>query len=189
MKTTTDCQRHEFLPPVERHERTRRTPSTGYLLVMVHCWLVMIFFGGLLSVTVILYPNIFHDVPRSLEAAMTFAVARHPRDYFVPLGLACQLSGVASVVFGGRVKSMRYRVLASMFVLLIGEVVFSMLFFWPRNRVMFIEGPAVHSATELRRTAHEFQLGHWCRVALSGVAATLSFIAFLQCYEGRISSR
>jgi BON domain len=140
-------------------------------------------------VTVILYPNIFHDVPRSLEATMAFAVARRPSDYFAPLGLACELSGVASVVFGGRPKSMRYWVLASMFVLLVGEIFFSMVFFWPRNRVMFIEGPAVHSAAQLRQTAHEFQLGHWYRVVLSAVAAALSFIGFLTCYRDRISSR
>jgi len=71
-------------------------------------------------------------------------------------------------------------------VLIVGEFVFSALFFWPRNTIMFVEGPAVHSSVELRQTAQEFQVGHWFRVALSGAAAVTSFIGFLNFYQYRI---
>ena len=33
------------------------------------------------------------------------------------------------------------------------EFLFSVLFFWPRNEIMFVEGTAVHSAEALRQTA------------------------------------
>lgn len=188
MKTTADRQRPEYSPPGARHGPTRRISSTTFPLVMTHSWLVMIFFGGLLSETVIIYPNVFHDVPRSLEVTMAFAVATRPSDYFAPLGVVCELTGVGSLLLGWRLKSMRYWLLGSILILLVGEAFFSMVFFWSRNRVMFVEGPALHSVAELRRMAHEFQLGHWFRVALSAAAATLSFIGVLKCYRDRISS-
>jgi uncharacterized membrane protein len=149
----------------------------------------MMFFGGLLSETLILYPNIFHDVPRSLEVTMAFAVARRPSDYFAPLGVVCVLTGVGALLCGWRVTSMRYWVVGSVVLLVVGEMFFSMVFFWPRNRAMFVERLGVHSAAELRQIATEFQLGHWFRVALSAVAATLSFIGFLRFYQYRISAR
>ena len=44
-----------------------------FAFVLAHAWVLMIFFGALVFDTLIVYPNTFHDVPRSLETAMAFA--------------------------------------------------------------------------------------------------------------------
>ena len=41
-----------------------KTPLITFAIILTHLWVLMIFFGGLFE-TFILYPNIFHDVPRS----------------------------------------------------------------------------------------------------------------------------
>src|SRR5262245_51944113 len=124
--------------------------------VLAHTWLLISFLGGILSVTFILYPNIFHDVPRSLETTMTFAAVRGPSDFFALVGLLALLAGAGFLVLGRGVPSARYWILGSMILFLVGEIVFSMAFFWPRNTIMFVEGPAVHSVARLRRAAQEF---------------------------------
>jgi hypothetical protein len=61
-----------------------------------------------------------------------------------------------------------------------GEGLFSILFFWPRNEIMFIEGPAVRSAAFLRDTARQSQAMHWGRVGFNAAAAAFAFAAFLK---------
>ena len=36
-----------------------------FTFMLTHLWVLMSFFGGLLFEMLILYPNVFHDVPRS----------------------------------------------------------------------------------------------------------------------------
>src|SRR3712207_6959188 len=37
----------------------------------------------------------------------------------------------------------------------------SILYFWPRNEIMFVEGLEDHSAEYLKQVAHEFETWHW----------------------------
>jgi len=67
-----------------------------------------------------------------------------PHDFFPKLGFMTWLSGAASLLVGWRVRSARYWILASV-AMIVAEGLFSMAFFWPRNTIMFIEGPAMHS--------------------------------------------
>ena len=55
-----------------------------------------------------------------------------------------------------------------------------MVFFWPRNTIMFTEGTAVHSVAFLKQTAREFEVGHWIRFALGAAAAATSFMGLLK---------
>jgi hypothetical protein len=158
-------------------------------LILIYLWALMIFLGGILCVTFILYPNIFHDVPRSLETTMAFAVVRGPSDFFAPVGMLAMLTGIGFLILGWRVKSARCWILGSLLVFVLGEMVFSMAYFWSRNTIMFVEGSKIHSVAYLKQTAHEFQTGHWLRLAMSACAATLSFIGFLEFYRHRITSR
>jgi hypothetical protein len=95
------------------------------------------------------------------------------------------VTGAASLILGWRIQSARYWILGSL-LMIIGEGLASMAFFWPRNTIMFIEGTAVHSAEFLRQTAQEFQDLHWLRFAFNAVGSVLIFTGFLQVYRQRI---
>src|SRR5215218_1929704 len=160
-----------------------------FVFVLAHAWVLMIFFGALVFDTLIIYPNVFYDVPRSLDTAMAFAVVRGPSDFFPPVGTLALLTGIGTLILGWRVKSARYWILGSVTVILVGEFLLSAVFFWPRNTIMFEEGTAVHSVAYLKQTAREFQTGHWLRLAMSAVASALSFVGFLKFYRHRITSQ
>jgi uncharacterized membrane protein len=81
------------------------------------------------------------------------------------------------------VTTARYWLLGSLIIILVGEFLFSAVFFWPRNTIMFEEGTAIHSAAYLQQIAQEFQIGHWLRVALSAAASALAFVGFLKFYR------
>ena len=73
------------------------------------------------------------------------------------------MTGAGALILGWRVESARHWILFSL-LMIVGEGLFSVAFFWPRNEIMFIEETAVHSAEFLRQTASEFQTLHWARV-------------------------
>jgi hypothetical protein len=169
-------------------EQTMKRQYITFPFVLAHAWVLMIFFGALVFDTLIVYPNTFHDVPRSLERAMAFATVRGPGDFFPPLGFASWITGIGSLILSWRIKPARYWVLASL-VVIACEGLFSMAFFWPRNTIMFTEGTAIHSVAFLKQTAREFEVGHWIRFALGAAAAATSFTGFLKFYRYRILSR
>ncbi|MEU5841764.1 DUF1772 domain-containing protein [Rhodococcus sp. NPDC047139] len=143
--------------------------STAYSCV------ALIAFGGILAETIILYPNVFHDPPGSLDLAVRFFSQTGPADFFPPMGALTVVLGLVALVAVRRDRVARRWVAASVTVLLLGEFAFSALYFWPRNTIMFDEGIAVHSADTLRRVAAEFENGHRIRLAMSAVTATLAF--------------
>jgi hypothetical protein len=102
------------------------------------------------------------------------------------MGAATVVAAVASSLMLWRVRTARWWVAGSLATLLVGEFLFSALYFWPRNDIMFEEGAAVHSAEFLRQTAVEFETGHWFRLAFSAVTATLAFIGFLRYHRARV---
>ena len=75
-----------------------KKPQVTFAFVLAHAWVLMIFFGALVFDTLIVYPNTFHDVPRSLERAMAFATVRGPGDFFPPLGFASWITGIGSLM-------------------------------------------------------------------------------------------
>jgi hypothetical protein len=161
----------------------------AFAFSLTQLWVVMILFGAILCETLMIYPNIFHDIPRSFEIGMKFMVVRGPHDFFPPIGMLAMLTGIGSLILNWRVKSARYWILGSMMIIFVGEFLFSMAYFWPRNTIMFEEGTAVHSVAFLKQTAEEFQTGHWLRVAGCAAASALSFMGFLKIYRFRITSQ
>jgi uncharacterized membrane protein len=147
----------------------------------------MTLFGAIVFETLIIYPNIFHDIPRSFETAIAFMVVKGPHDFFPPVGMGILILGILTTLLGWHVKAARYWILGSVIIIIVGEFLFSMFFFWPRNTIMFVEGTAVHSVAYLKQTAQEFQTGHWLRLAMSAAASILSFIGFLKFYRHRIT--
>ena len=160
----------------------------AFAVILTYLWVMMILLGSIVLETFMVYPNIFHDVPRSLETAMEFMVIRGPGDFFPTLGLLSWLTGIGALILGWHVKSARYWILGSL-IMIVCEGLFSMAFFWPRNTIMFEEGTAVHSVAYVKQTAQEFQTGHWLRVAMSAAASALSFIGFLKFYRHGITSQ
>jgi hypothetical protein len=159
--------------------------KAGSALVVTYHWVLMIFLGAITFETLVLYPNIFRDAPSSLEAAVDF-MKIGPGDFFPPVGMLLLATGAGAVILSWRVKTARYWLLTSVLIILFGEFLFSAIFFWPRNTIMFIEGPAVHSPEVLKQTAQEFEALHWVRLALCLPASVFSQVGLLRYYRRQV---
>jgi hypothetical protein len=148
----------------------------------VYLWVMWILLGSIVLETFMIYPNIFRDVPSSLEEALRFMSVRAPGDFFPPLGLVSWVSGAASALLAWKVKDARYFVVSSVLLIVLDGAI-SMAFAWPRNATMFVEGKSVHSAEALRQTAREFQMLHWARLMLSAAASAVLFAGYLRFYR------
>lgn len=157
---------------------SRPTPTTIVLVAIV--WTAMLSFGGVAAETVMLYPNIFGDAPASLERAREFLVAGGPGDYFPPLGASVVVTGLVAVALTWRDAGLRWWVAAAVAVFVACEFLFSVLFFWPRNEIMFVDPVGTHTPEYLRQVAGEFVAGHRVRLAGGGVTAVLAFVALLR---------
>lgn len=155
----------------------RRAASAA---TVAFAWVATFGFGALASETLLLYPNIFADVPRSLVGALEFMSVTAPSDVLPPLGMATVVTAVAAVALTLHRRAVRRWTLGAALTLLLGEFLFSAVWFWPRNTIMFVEGPAMHDAAYLQQVATEFQTGHWVRVAMGAATAVLAFAGMLR---------
>jgi hypothetical protein len=155
------------------------------IFIVAYLWIMMILLGSIVIETFLIYPNVFYDPPRSLEVALAFMRVRAPSDFFPPLGFASWVTGAAAMAASWRTRSARYWIAASV-AMIVSEGLFSIVFFWPRNTIMFVEGPAVHAADVLRQTAREFQSLHWGRVAFNAAGAAFIFVGFLKFYRAHV---
>lgn len=166
-----------------------KKPFIGLGFSLIHLWILIILFGAILFETWILYPNIFHDIPRSFEIGMQFMVVKGPHDFFPPFGMLSLVIGICSLILNWSLTPVRYWILGSILIVVSVDFLLSVVYFWPRNTMMFEEGTAIHSVAFLQQTALEFQRAHWLRVAGLGAASAMSFLAFLKLYhpKGRCS--
>ena len=149
-------------------------------VLVVLVWSSMMSFGGVAAETVMLYPNIFGDAPASLDRAREFLVAGGPSDYFPPLGALVVLMCLAATAFTWREPRIRWWIVAAAGVFIACEFLFSALFFWPRNEIMFVDPVGTHAPEYLRQVAQEFVAGHWVRLAGGAVASALALTALLR---------
>jgi hypothetical protein len=163
--------------------RPIRRQRIALLTVGSYLWVMMILLGSIMLETFMVYPNIFYNPPDSFKAGLDFMKVRTPHDFYPPLGFFSWLLGAASLVAAWPVRRARYWVLASL-AMIVAEGLFSIAFFWPRNTIMFVEGPSLHSAAVLRQAAEEFQRMHWGRVAFNVAGSAAIFKAFLVYYRG-----
>ncbi len=152
-----------------------------------HLWIVMILLGGLAVETFMIYPNIFADPPASTELAARFFAASSPKVYFRPMGAACWVAAVAAVLLTWRFRPAR-RWLVGSAAAIAADGVWSQVFSWPRNAVLF-EGLARHPAAVIVSTAAEFQALHWPRVGFTAAAAACGFVGFLRVYRSVAGAR
>lgn len=148
-----------------------------YFFMITYLWVTMILLGAFALEVFMVYPNIFYNVPSSLETSMEFMKVAGPSTFFPPLGFVSWLTGLGALIFSWRIKSVRFWILASIVMMILLGVI-SMVFEWPRNEIMFIEGSSVHSISFLQQTAREFLVINWIRVALNTLGAVLVFIGF-----------
>ncbi|WP_330467897.1 DUF1772 domain-containing protein [Micromonospora zamorensis] len=151
-----------------------------WIVLIVLVWAAMMSFGGVAAETVMLYPNIFGDAPASLDRAREFLVAGGPSDYFPPLGASVVLTSLAATALTWRNRRLRWYVAAVAVVFIACEFLFSVVFFWPRNEIMFVDPVGTHSPEYLRQVAEEFVAGHWVRLAGGAVTSALAFTALLR---------
>ena len=142
-------------------------------LTYFYAWLTALFFGAILSETILLYPNIFYDVPDSLQHTLGFMKAASPADLFPKLGTFTLLAGITAAVINKRDKTVFRVIVTSVVLMILLEFVFSILYFWPRNRIMFTDKPGTHTVQELKLTARQFQRAHWVRLTVSGINSLL----------------
>ncbi|MFK7691340.1 hypothetical protein [Paenibacillus sp. HJGM_3] len=152
------------------------------LTVNVHLWIQWIMLGSMFLNTFMVYPNIFHEIPTSLNTAMEFMQVASPHTYFPPLGLASWISGVLAILFSWKYKQARLLVIGSVLMMFV-EGAASVIWEWPRNEIMFIEGPAVHSTEVLQQVYNEFIRVHWFRVICNILGSILIFLGFLRVYR------
>lgn len=163
-----------------------RREKLAFAASAVYVWTAMLAFGGIAVETIIIYPNVFYDVPRSLDQAVEFFAVTGPADFVRPMGAAILVVGAATLALVWPDRAARFWIGLSLLSLFLGGFLFSMIYFWPRNEIMFTEGLAVHSIEFLRQTAFEFETAHWLRLALSGVTATLALVGFLRTHRRRV---
>lgn len=160
----------------------------AFPVVVVYLWVMMLLLGAITLETFMVYPNIFRDPPASLTLAMEFMAVRGPDDFFPPFGFLSWVAGAGALLLSWRRTPARWWILASL-LFIVAEGIASILFFWPRNEIMFVEGPALHPAAELTRVAAEFEALHWSRLAFNALAAVSIFVGFLDLYRHRILQR
>jgi hypothetical protein len=161
----------------------------AFPVVTAYLWVMMILLGAIVLETFMIYPNVFADPPASLELAMEFISVSAPNDFFPPLGFLSWVLGAGALVVCWPVKAARWWILFSL-AMIVCEGVVSMLYFWPRNEIMFVEGSEVHSAEYLKQVAREFETWHWrSRLGFNALAAASAFVGFLRIYRHRLLSR
>ena len=167
-------------------ERVMRMQRITLVVLLTYLWAMMILLGSLVLESFMIYPNIFYNAPERFGIALQFFSVTDPAQYFRPFGMASVILGVIAALASWRIRPVRWWVVASVLMILC-EGVSSILFFWPRNTVLFVEGAVVHSVEVLRQTAQEFQLWHWSRLAFNAASAVFAFVGFLRFYRYTIT--
>jgi len=167
----------------------KKIQRLAFPVVTAYLWVMMVLFGAIVLETFMIYPNVFAAPPESLELAMDFMSVSGPSDFFPPLGFFSWVLGAGALVLSWRVEEARWWILLSL-AMIVCEGAASMLFFWPRNEIMFVEGLEVHSAEHLKQVAREFETWHWrSRMGFNTAAAVAAFVGFLRLYRHRLLSR
>ncbi|PXX62432.1 hypothetical protein DFR70_107300 [Nocardia tenerifensis] len=152
---------------------------TGYAVVAFFA------FGAAVVETIMLYPNIFRDVPESLAETQHFMSAVAVGDVMRPLGgvltLCALLAAIASVRYRVGVRS----TVLSLISLVSGQFLLSVLYLWPRATILFDDRDK-HTLAEIERAATEFQIGEGVRIAAAALTALFAVAAALACYRRRV---
>ncbi|WP_067570637.1 hypothetical protein [Nocardia acidivorans] len=87
--------------------------------------------------TMLLYPNIFHDIPDSLALTQQFMGTVAAGDIMRPLGGLLTLCALPAAYIAVRYRTARAWTAASPAFMITGQFLLSILYRWPRANVLF----------------------------------------------------
>lgn len=160
----------------------RSLPVLPTVLVGGYAVVASLAFATTLAETALLYPNIFRDVPASLELSEEFMSAVAIGDVMRPLGAVLVFAALLALAAAVRYRLARRWVLLSLLPLVLGQAVLSMLYQWPRATMLY-DDRARYGTAEIERAAEEFLLGHYARMGAAALTAALAVTAFLVCHR------
>ncbi|WP_280193165.1 hypothetical protein, partial [Nocardia farcinica] len=155
--------------------------------IVIGCYAVLasFAFAATLTETILFYPNVFHDVPRSLELTEEFMSAVGVGDVLRPLGAVLTLTALVAAAVATRYRVARGWLVASLASLITGQFLLSVGYQWPRVEILF-DDRAAHTTAELERAASEFLVGQVLRVGAAGLTATFAVLAALACHRAYV---
>ncbi|MGW4772755.1 hypothetical protein ACWEO2_32560 [Nocardia sp. NPDC004278] len=165
-----------------------RSVTVALTVTGVYATVASFAFAAALTETIMLYPNIFRDVPDSLAQTQQFMSEVAVGDVMRPLGGVLTVCALIACVVAVRYRLARGWVVASMISLISGQFLLSILYLWPRATILFDERSR-HSLAEIERAATEFQVGEWVRIATALATAVFAVAATLSCYRTRILAK
>ncbi len=173
--------------PSSQLETPSRWSRFASVVIIVYGFCATTFFGATLFDVVVLYPNVFANIPASLELTSEYLTVANPGTLFPRVGQATLLAGVVAVVLNWRVPGARNLLLLSLAILFGGTYLITGLFFNRRNEILFLEGATQHSTADLRAVAREFLSVNWVRVAVVFIAPWLAQAALLISHTSAVS--
>lgn len=152
----------------------------AFFALFLFTYLQVLMTGTVVFQTFVMYPNIFRNPPETLILSMDFFKAVAPGDFFPPFGATLVVTGLVCLVLSFRHKKPFYYFLASVLLLFGGDGILSVLYFWPRNTILFVEGLEKHSAETLQHVAVEFYRAHYLRLLTSTLASLAAMIGLVK---------
>ncbi|MBF6398741.1 hypothetical protein IU438_23430 [Nocardia cyriacigeorgica] len=135
--------------------------------------------------TMLLYPNIFRDVPQSLAQTEEFMSVVAVGDVMRPMGGVLTLTALIACAVAVRYRLARGWMVASLVSLISGQFLLSVLYQWPRASILFDDRDQ-HTVAEIEQAATEFLVGQGFRILAAGVTAACAVVAALLCYRARV---
>ncbi|WP_330181890.1 hypothetical protein OHB26_37045 [Nocardia sp. NBC_01503] len=135
--------------------------------------------------TMLLYPNIFHDIPDSLALTQQFMGTVAVGDIMRPLGGLLTLCALPAAYIAVRHRTARAWTASSLAFMITGQFLLSILYQWPRATILFDDRDQ-HTRAEIDRAATEFLIGQGFRIAAGLAAAILATAAALIWYRARV---
>ncbi|WP_067547935.1 hypothetical protein [Nocardia crassostreae] len=165
-----------------------KSVTVPVVLVGVYAAVAGFVFSATVAETVLLYPNIFRDVPASLELSEEFMSSVAVGDLMRPLGAGLTLCALAAMGAALWYRVARGWMAASLVSLISGQFLLSILYLWPRASVLF-DDRAQHTLDEIERAATEFQIRQGFRILACALTAVFATVAALGCYRARLMRR
>ncbi|MFX0574959.1 hypothetical protein [Nocardia nepalensis] len=165
-----------------------RSATVPLSVIGVYATVASFAFAAALTETIMLYPNIFRDVPESLAQTQQFMSEVAVGDVMRPLGGALTVCALIACAAAVRYRLARGWIAASVISLISGQFLLSILYLWPRATILFDERSR-HSLAEIESAATEFQVGEWVRIAAALATAVFAVAATLSCYRTRVLAK
>ncbi|MFC4128593.1 hypothetical protein [Nocardia rhizosphaerae] len=162
-----------------------RKLSISLTATTVYAVLATLVFCTMISETVFLYPNYFHDIPDSLALGEEFTAAVSVGGVMRPLGAVLTLSALVATAASLWSRTARAWTVASLTTLVSGMFLLSMLYLWERWTILFDDRDR-YTVEELNRTVREIEVAHSIRILMGALTAVFAVTAALRTYRRRI---